>query len=659
MAKMVEYLNPYSHAIQISSQDKKIMRIKPNEKVILPEWYMSYCPKYLRVVRVMGEGTQAINPKKIETKSYDLREKFKKSAELRNKRKLNRNKNSKLPIENQISAEQREKEKKEQLERKRLKSERRIENSRKLAERRTKIRKQVVGRRSIESSEKLFSLACQNNKYLISNNVGIGILSYNRLDPLKRLINSIRKHTDLRRIVVFVSDDASDDDVKQWLSSQTDIVPLLNDKRLGVAGNSNRLLKCLSRFKYSILLNDDVEILDSGWTEFYKQASINTGIQHFCYHQYGVYGAKRDGLLRNINNTKIETITEKPHGAVMFYTNELFNKIGYFDERFGLYGMEHVDWSTRAGNCGMYMPGFHDIIGSEQYFKIHKEKSAVENKSKDLAESRAIFENLKDQPRQFVDHSDNIKVPSISVIVPIRNYGRQGSLEAVINTMRGQLFPNIEIIISEQDQKTNIDLGLLGPYRYYLASNKYPDQPFTKSMAFNLGVSKALYDGIILQDADIIVPSNYCNKIHSLLSKYDGVHIGSKVLYLTQDSSNNVIQNGIILESSACERAVDYFEGGSLACTKRGYCKIGGFNEMFEGYGVEDCDFFTRLKNFTIFHNTRTEDFVHLWHGRSEGWELCHRKNKRIMDQILKSSTPASYIVSLAEKLKQLYPSLS
>ena len=60
-------------------------------------------------------------------------------------------------------------------------------------------------------------------------------------------------------------------------------VILRNNERLGIAGNTNRLLRCLSRFKYGMLLNDDVEILKYGWDQIYFDAMENTGMHHFVY----------------------------------------------------------------------------------------------------------------------------------------------------------------------------------------------------------------------------------------------------------------------------------------------------------------------------------------------------------------------------------------
>ena len=56
--------------------------------------------------------------------------------------------------------------------------------------------------------------------------------------------------TDLEKTTVIVSDESTNNNVKKWLDKQNDIIILNNGSRIGVAGNTNRLLRCLERFKY-------------------------------------------------------------------------------------------------------------------------------------------------------------------------------------------------------------------------------------------------------------------------------------------------------------------------------------------------------------------------------------------------------------------------
>jgi len=637
MSKMVEYINPQGHAIQLSSPDKGIIKVAPHSRMVLSDWYMRYCPKYLRVVRIVETTNKSIKPKNVNEVKHapGARKAIIKPGQ---KHKVIQNKAGKVRSKTQPK-----------------RAGKTGINSQSVPK--SKNQRPVVGR-ALRENKKLFVNSCQKNDWTVSNNIGIGILSYNRLRSIQRLISSIRSHTDLKKTTVFVSDESTNEDVKTWLNKQTDIVVLTNQRRLGVAGNSNRLLRCLERFRFKFLLNDDVEILQRGWEQFYITASQKSKFQHFCYHQHGVYGAKRNNPNSRHGGLGITTITEKPHGALMFFTDNVFQKVGFFDEKFGTYGIEHVDWSERVSMSNIQPKGYHDVQGSDRFFKIHKDASSVPQRSQSLKQAREIYKKIKSPNRIRVEATEYTKVPSVSVIIPIKNIGRQDATETIVNSIRSQLFPNIEIIISEQDQTSRFNTEPVKPCKYLFAKNRHKDQPFTKAMAFNLGVINATYPKIILQDADIICPSNYVKKISELLDTHAGVHIGSKVLYMNQKSSREITSTRVINAKKDCERAVGYFEGGSLACTKKAYFKCGGFNEVFEGYGIEDCDFFERLKYAVKFYNVRTEDFVHLWHGRTSGWNVHHQRNKKIYSQLKKQYNMVSYIASLIKKLRATYPGI-
>ena len=104
------------------------------------------------------------------------------------------------------------------------------------------------------------------------------------------------------------------------------------------------------------------------------------------------------------------------------------------------------------------------------------------------------------------------------------------------------------------------------------------------------------------------------------------------------------------------ERAVGYFEGGSIAFKKASYYKVGGFNEAYEGYGCEDCDFFVRLRDNTKFFNQRSIDMFHLWHARVPGWTDRHKANKRLAENIDRNMKAPSYINQLRNQMISKYP---
>ena len=629
MPKLVEYVNPHPYTVQINGPNKEIIRVAKFSKVVLSDWFIHRCtPKFLRVVRILSEeGSPVPAPGMVQPPVTNVKPLGgKKQPIVRRHRPITTNSGKFLGVRSGRKG-------------------------------RTRRRDKIVGKALAHATD-IYVQAAQEVNIAISDNIGVGILSYNRLGSLQRLINSIRRFTDLSRTTVFVSDDASDHAVTDWLSHQSDIVTIINKERLGISGNTNRLLRCLGRFKYKILLNDDVEILSTGWERFYPEAIKKSGYHHFCYRQPGLYGASQDdGQPSNVSNVPIRTIYEKPHGAVMAFNNTIFDRIGYFDESLVQYGMEHVDWSNRAGISKLQPPGFHDVEGSSRFFKIYREKSALLSKGRFLRENRAKYAGMKDnQNRLYVSPTARSVVPTMSIIIPIRDIGRSESIRTVLNNIRAQRFPEIEMILVEQDYERKFTIDTSLPIKHIFVKSKNSAQEFNKSRAFNYAVMQAQNDMIILHDADIIVQADYAKQVAHILRDFEGCHVGSRVMYLDPPSTASLCHSNKLDTKATCERAVGYFEGGSIAFHKRAYYKIGGFNEAYEGYGVEDCDFFERLRDYTKFFNQRSIDMFHLWHARVPGWTEKHRTNKKLAENIKKMMKGVSYIEQLKTQMLAKYP---
>jgi GT2 family glycosyltransferase len=517
----------------------------------------------------------------------------------------------------------------------------------------------VVGHRARGNPAAFYQQAIGEDEYPISNNIGVGILSYNRLGSLQRLIKSIRRCTDMNRVKIFVSDESSLLQVKQWLREQPDIILVDNKQRLGIAGNTNRLLRCLSRFRYKLLLNDDVEVSKAGWETFYFNVMSKTNFHHFCYRQHGIYGAgHNDGGKRNHNGVLIKTINDRPHGSVMAFDERAFGTVGYFDESFGIYGMEHVDWSRRVSLSGIQPPGFHDVANSEAYFRIWHEESAVENRTQLYAKAKEAYAKaVRNIKRRYISPTSATLVPTISYVIPCRSSAnRSPSIESVIGNIRAQRFPNIEIIVVEQDVQIALRDADIGPTKHILVPSSSKGQQFNKSAAFNKGVVSSTSEYIVLHDADILVPMNYTQRVYNTLKVHESCHFGKQVLYLTQPSTSDVNRShSVTAKKRQCNQAVDYFEGGSLAVRKAIYIRIGGFDERFVGYGVEDCEFYHRLKDQSNLNSERVVKMIHLWHDRTPGWEQCHIANKKYFHDMRARHSIRDIANILSTTLKKKY----
>lgn len=585
--------------------DKKIVSIRGGTTVVLPDWFLRYSPKDLQVVRALSEGAKTNRPRSIQV---NARPRVSAAPPPRVNTAIKSQSPAQVIRPMRATAS--------------------VINSK-------SARKPIVGHHVGDTIAR-YKQALDSVYYPISGDVGVGIMSFNRLPCIQRILESIRQNTDLTRTTIFVSDESTDGNVKEWLRRQSDIVLIDSNERIGVAGNSNRLLHCLSRFKYKLLLNDDVVVLKPGWDSFYFEKMRQTGFHHFCLRQSGVYGARdTDGAITDLGGCQVQTINDKPQGSVMALDHEAFTRAGFFDEQFGMYGMEHVDLSHRIMMSGIQPAGYHDVCGSEAFFKIDHVDSATPDRAACIQNAKTRFNAVSKQlGRVYVNPSPKSSVPSISYVVPCRNIlDRNSSLLTVINNIKAQRFPNIEIIISEHDETQRMPAAEI-PTCKYLFTQSPSGQAFVKAVAFNKGVMAASSEYVILHDGDMLVPGTYTAAIYRQLQTTDACHIGKQVLYLTQNASTEVNTTQHVDKDKHCDKVVDYFVGGSLAAKKTAYISVGGFDENFVGYGVEDVEFFNRLKALGSFFDERSVDMVHLWHDRSPNWQQCHNNNKRYMASV-------------------------
>jgi glycosyltransferase involved in cell wall biosynthesis len=194
----------------------------------------------------------------------------------------------------------------------------------------------------------------------MKRNASIAILSYRRPDVLNKFINSLHPHlTGSEDIAIF--DDCSPEDIE---SAVTDLSWdfCRSDERLGVAGNSNRAIQ---RFMeggndYLYLCNDDL-IATGDFVTAYQSISRDTGFQVLCLAPSGDIIQQDSRLL--IYPSKI-------YGGMLMITRKAVERIGYFDPRFGYYGIEHVDYCNRAALAGLTPSSIGEGRGAAPLFPM-------------------------------------------------------------------------------------------------------------------------------------------------------------------------------------------------------------------------------------------------------------------------------------------------
>lgn len=157
--------------------------------------------------------------------------------------------------------------------------------------------------------------------------IGIGVTTYNRpkhFDLCKKQISDVSKNIHIFPAIY------ADDSIE----------------RKGIAYRKNQCLRMLQHCEYVFLFDDDCFPIKEGWADFFIDAHKASGQHHFLY-------LKETPTIKQIGQNLSINIYNNCAGAMMFLTKEAIEKVGAFDERFGLYGFEHANYSKRIHMAGL------------------------------------------------------------------------------------------------------------------------------------------------------------------------------------------------------------------------------------------------------------------------------------------------------------------
>jgi GT2 family glycosyltransferase len=176
--------------------------------------------------------------------------------------------------------------------------------------------------------------------------LGIGILTYNRVDRLKRALQEVRRRT-ASPFHLVVADDGSSDGTAEFL--EEDGVTRISGRNMGVCWNKNRLLYFMANVlccDVLLLLEDDCYPEEDGWEQAWVDAvrrhgHINLAGGWFSHYFQGGAGTAEDPV-----GCKLIT------GQCVGYSRKAIQQVGYLDTRFRGYGVGHVEHSWRLVRAG-------------------------------------------------------------------------------------------------------------------------------------------------------------------------------------------------------------------------------------------------------------------------------------------------------------------
>jgi GT2 family glycosyltransferase len=247
-------------------------------------------------------------------------------------------------------------------------------------------------------------------KYIITtmtDKIGVGIITCNRPEYLRKLMNSLVPcEKDIDELVV-VNDGSP---ITQFDLSQGTWID--NKENLGVAKSKNIAMQHLldHACTHIFIIEDDVEILDRAVFQKYIEASKLTGILHFNFgpgtpfnriqsingdvhnrHLLDQNSKPNPRIIVDYNNIQIALYTHIA-GTFSYFHKAVLNKVGLIDEQF-YNAWDHVEHTYRIIQKGYHPPfwWFADLSNSDQLLTI--QSAALDNSA--IAKSKEWYDNLR------------------------------------------------------------------------------------------------------------------------------------------------------------------------------------------------------------------------------------------------------------------------
>jgi hypothetical protein len=406
----------------------------------------------------------------------------------------------------------------------------------------------------------------------IPSKIGVGIITYNRPDYYKLVLNTIPRNKITKLVIV-------NDGENVYVDPKDADTVIHNKQQLGVAKSKNKALKELVDLgcEHLFLIEDDILIKDSNVFDEYIRAANSAGIHHLCYEKVAGNERELKYTLEHPDGSKIG-FYHNPQGAFMYINANLIKKLGYFDENY-TNAFEHIDFAYNLIKKKVAPPFwyFPDLYNSEKYLtdiEGSNQNSSITNKDKYQENWQKSAEYFTKKWGYFTNKIQDVGVKGLllslielqsrysrkkiinkdkklSIIIPYRD--RIPALNQIIPALQAYVSKQVsdfEIIVAEQDN----------------------NKPFNKGLLNNIAFTQAKGDYMCFHDVDLIPEiSDYSyplkpSHISSHCSQFHYINIPDKIM------------------------------GGVILFSKEHYQQVNGYSNEFNGWGKEDDDLYARCE---------------------------------------------------------------
>ena len=219
----------------------------------------------------------------------------------------------------------------------------------------------------------------------------------------------------------------------------------------------------------------------------------------------------------------------------------------------------------------------------------------------------------------------------------ITTYNRPDALDRVLlSTVQQQTKPDQVIIADDGSTDDTSQLIQSWRSRLPLVHAWQPDQGFRAARARNLAIEQANAEHLILIDGDCLLPPNFVAAHRRLISPKRLI-AGGRLLLTDEETTALLAQPGLPSFAHWKFRGIPLgflrdrqsrqwttVRSCNLSIMRRDALSVGGFDESYEGWGLEDSDFVVRLLHagcrirqgrfaasvMHLFHPEQPRDFV-------------------------------------------------
>jgi glycosyltransferase involved in cell wall biosynthesis len=245
-----------------------------------------------------------------------------------------------------------------------------------------------------------------------------------------------------------------------------------------------------------------------------------------------------------------------------------------------------------------------------------------------------------------------------SFVVPYRNR-EIARVSNCLQSIRNQSFTDFEIIFIDYGSESEMQIAIENlcnqfPQRlsYFYIDSRY--QFWSRSHAINLGIVRAQGDFVVVVDIDLIYPPDFLTLLKNKIDEKSFVQY--QCYYLPEsmrDYEQLDFQKLYPYQVSSTDMAA-----GLIAFPKQKIYELGGYDEYFKVWGVEDLDLKKRLKAINLAGKVLSISecpTFHQWHASAANEELMPALWLVAMEKYakMKPSSPLSYLNLASENTYQ------